>query len=172
MHKLTLALGAALAATTSQAAITWGPFTETTTTLSGSANWSGAPDPETASTATPGGNWWVSLTFSSTAKSYAVVLDGQHLVAPHATDSAPGDIIELGVLFTKATGSGLANGSLNHNPPPSASSHTDTWHLGATSGAVVDASFTASHNIPEPSTYAMIAGLGLVGFAACRRMKG
>lgn len=163
---------AGLAAATSQAAITWGPWAETPTTLSGSAHWSGAPDPETASTASPGGNWWVSLTFSSTAKSYAVVLDGQHLVAPHASDSAPGDVIELGVLFTKSTGSGLADGTILHNPPPTASGHTDKWHLGATSGAAVDATFTAVHNIPEPSTYALWAGLGLVGFGIVRRAKG
>jgi len=168
--RLTLALGAVVAAVTSQAAITWGPWAETTTTLSGSANWNGSPDPETASTASPGGNWWVSLTFSSTVKSYGVVLDGQHLVAPHPGDSAPGDVIELGVLFTKATGSGTADGSIRHNPTPGPS-HTDTWHFDAKSGSVVDVDFTAVHSVPEPSTYAMIAGLGLVGFAAFRRFK-
>ncbi len=96
---LTLAVGAVVAAATSQAAITWGPWAETATTLSGSANWDGSPDPETASTVSPGGNWWVSLTFSSTVKSYSVVLDGQHLVAPHPDDSAPGDVIESSLGF-------------------------------------------------------------------------
>ena len=167
---LTLALGAVVAAVTSQAAITWGPWAETSTTLSGSANWSGSPDPETASTSSPGGNWWVSLTFSSTLKSYSVVLDGQHLVAPHVDDNAPGDIIELGVLFTKSTGSGTADGSIIHNRGAKAG-HTDTWHFDAKSNSIVDVSFTAVHSVPEPSTYAMIAGLGLVGFAAFRRFK-
>ena len=168
---LTLALGAVVAAVTSQAAITWGPWAETDTTLSGSANWNGSPDPQTAATATPGGNWWVSLTFSSTIKSYSVVLDGQHLVAPDAVDSTPGEIIELGVLFTKSTGSGMADGSIRHNPKGVLPTHIDTWHLDAKSNSIVDVSFTAVHSVPEPSTYAMIAGLGLVGFAAFRRFK-
>ena len=170
--RLTLAVGALLAAATSQAAITWGPWTvDTDQDLAASANWSGTPDPETAAVSSPNGNWWVSLTFSSTVKSYSVVLDGQHLVAPHPIDTAPGDIIELGVLFTKSTGSGMADGTIRHNPTPGPSD-IDIWHMDAKSNSIVDVSFTAKHNIPEPSTYAMIAGLGLVGFAAFRRFKG
>lgn len=164
-------MGAVLAAATSQAAITWGPWTtDTDLQLAGSANWDGTPDPETAAIASPAGNWWVQVTFSSTTKSYAVVLDGQHLVAPHALDTAPGDVIELGVLFTKATGSGMADGMIHHNPIPGPSD-VDVWHMDAVSNSVVDVNFKAKHIIPEPSTYAMIAGLGLVGFAAFRRFK-
>ena len=75
------------------------------------------------------------------------------------------------MLFTKATGSGMANGSIRHNPAPQIPTHIDTWHLDAKSNSKVDVDFTAVHSVPEPSTYAMIAGLGLVGFAAFRRFK-
>ncbi len=174
MKQLFLAsVGVAVAAVTSQAGIILGPISETSTTLSGSATWTGSPDPETGSIATPLGNWWFSLTFGSTVKSYSVVLDGQHLVAPHAGDSAPGDIIELGVLFTKATGSGTAEGTIFHDPG-ARTGHTDTWHLDATGlgTPVVTVNFTAEHlGVPEPGTYAMISGVGLVGFAAFRRWK-
>lgn len=92
-------------------------------------------------------------------------------VAPHGTDSAPGDTIELGVLFPKATGAGEADGSIFHNPGAKAG-HSDTWNLKAKAASAVDVTFTATHSIPEPSTYALFAGLGLLGFAVRRKFIG
>ena len=169
--QLALAAGVLAGAAHLQAAITWGPVAETPTTLSGSATWSGAPSPETAVLVTPGGNWEVSLTFGSTLKVDMVNLEGTHLVAPHATDSAPGEIIELGLIFPKANGSGSVDGMIFHNPGAS-SGHKDSWTMEASAlatGAAVK--FTANHGIPEPSTYAMVAGLGLLGFATFRRLR-
>ena len=168
---LALAIGVLAGAAHLHAAITWGPVAETPTTLSGSATWSGAPSPETAILNTPGGNWQVSLTFASTLKVDLVNLEGTHLVAPHATDTAPGDTIELGLIFPKASGSGMADGMIFHNPGAS-SGHKDSWVMDASALATgASVKFTANHGIPEPSTYALVAGLGLLGFATLRRLR-
>jgi hypothetical protein len=156
------------------AAITWGPWTETATTLSGSANWTGTPAPETASTVTPGGNWWVELVFQQTVLSYSVTMHGQHLVAPHPTDESPSDVIELGNIFTRVIpGSGMAKGDEAHNKIVH-NDHVDKWSLheqGVAAGGV-DVQFDAMHiMVPEPSAMALIAGIGLVGFATLRRFR-
>lgn len=169
--QLALAAGCLAGATRSHAAITWGPVAETPTTLSGSATWDGAPSPETATLNTPGGYWQVSLTFGSTLKVDLVNLEGTHLVAPHVSDTAPGDTIELGLIFPRANGSGMADGMIFHNPGAS-SGHKDSWVMDASAtGAGAEVKFTANHGIPEPSTYALVAGLGLLGFATYRRLR-
>ena len=156
------------------AAITWGPWTETATTLSGSASWTGAPAPETASVTTPGGNWWVELVFQQTVLSYSVTMHGQHLVAPHLTDTSPSEVIELGNIFSRVIpGSGMAKGDEAHNKIIH-NDHIDKWsvHEQGVAAGGVDVQFDARHiMVPEPATYALIAGIGLVGFAALRRFR-
>ena len=168
--RIAFGAGLALAAATCHGAITWGSFSETITTLDGSASWTGSPSPETASTTTPGGNWYITLTFGSTAKNYSVVLDGSHLTAPHPEDNTPGDTIELGVIFPRPTGDGIAHGTTYHNQGVS-SGHLDTWDLYSQAASAVDVQFKAIHIVPEPQTYALWAGLGLVGFAVLRKVR-
>jgi hypothetical protein len=157
------------------AAITWGPITDTPTTLIGSADWNGAPAPETATILSPGGYWWVTLTFDSTVKSYSVTYDLQHAVAPHPSDILPADIVELGNIFPKVTGSGMAtgytlHGSANHN------GHTDTGmiHEDALAGGGVHVEFMGVHTpeayVPESPKLALFACLGLVGYIAKHRL--
>ena len=157
------------------AAITWGPIIDTPTTLSGSADWNGAPVPETATILSPGGYWWVTLVFDSTIKSYSVTYDLQHAVAPHPSDILPADTVELGNIFPKVTGSGMAtgytlHGSANHN------GHTDTGmiHEDALTGGGVHVEFMGVHTpeayVPETKTYPLVAGIGLVGYIAKRRL--
>ena len=151
------------------AAITWGPWAETPTTLSGSANWTGMPAPETASTVTPGGNWWVELVMNATMKTDFVLLHVQHLVGPHLGDNAPGEIIEAGLIFPIAPmGHGMVyekvahGGHAQHSDVLDFKAHSDVPGVGVT--------FDVTH-VPEPSTYALLAGLGLAGFAALRRFR-
>lgn len=168
--RIAFGAGLALAAATCHGAITWGSFSETITTLDGSASWTGSPSPETANITTPGGNWNLTLTFSSTAKSYSVVMDASHLTAPHPEDTTPGDTIELGVIFPRPIGDGAAHGIIYHNQGVS-SGHQDTWDLYSQAASAVDVQFKAIHIVPEPQTYALWAGLGLLGFAVVRKAR-
>jgi len=149
-------------------------LSETELTLSGSAVWNGSTDPETVMTTTGLGgqlqDWQVTLTFSSTTKYYTVKLDGQHLINPTGhSDNAPGDVVSITTTFPKLKGTSSQAGDIYHNVVPG---HVDSWLLTAKSNSKVDVTFTAEHVVPEPSTYALIAGLGLVGFAGYRRMRG
>jgi hypothetical protein len=43
-------------------------------------------------------------------------MDGQHLVAPHPTDTSPSQIVELGNTFSRVLlGSGMAMGAEDHD---------------------------------------------------------
>lgn len=166
------------------AAITWGMLADTPTTLSGSAVWNSPPPSEGDTLVTP--NWSVTLEFARTIKSASVVLDGVHLTAPHPGDTAPGGDVELGLIIPISNSSGMSDGVIYHNRqvaghptpdmvPPSGM-HYDTWDLFATAnGTGLDVDFKAVHTpeayVPEIKEYAMVAGLGLVGFAVTRWLR-
>ena len=166
------------------AAIVWGPFAETPTTLSGSTIWNSPPPSESSVLNTP--NWSVSLDFSRTIKSASVILNGVHLTAPHPGDTAPGDDIELGVIIPISNAVGSSDGVIYHNrkmaghPTPGMvppfGMHYDTWDLFAkANGTGLDIDFKAVHTpeaiVPESPKLALVAGIGLVGFLAVRRIR-
>jgi hypothetical protein len=156
------------------AAITWGPITDTPTTLSGSADWDGTGAPDTATIVSPGGYWWVSLTFNETIRSYSVTYELQHLTAPHPTDTLPADKLELGNIIPKVTGSGMATGMTEHNiGAANHNGHTDTGMIDETAlinGVHVD--FKGHHTpeayVPEIPETGMIFGGAAIGFLAFR----
>lgn len=170
-----------------QAAIVWGSFADTPTTLSGSAVWNSPPPSETDTLNTP--NWSVGLTFSRTIKSASVTLDGVHLTAPHPGDTDPGDDIELGVIIPISNAVGSSDGVIYHNrqvaghPTPGMippfGMHYDTWDLFAkANGTGLDIDFKAVHTpeayVPEPAETTTFTAFGLllaVGFFAFRRIR-
>lgn len=158
-------------AVTSHAGLIFDTFVEAPLTLTGTAHWTLSPDPSTM-VVYSGTYWNVSLeakTFSGGSYSYELI--GYHVVGPHAGDEAPGDSVDIGAVFPKTVGSlGDAKGKIEHNIV-SPNGHLDKWTSGAeVKAGEVDIWFTAAH-VPEPSTYAMIAGLGLMGFGIVRRMR-
>jgi hypothetical protein len=119
-----------------------------------------------------GNNWTASLDAGTTivgalSVSY-VSLDGQHLVAPHPGEGAPSPSFLGAAVFTGGVGSGgSAFGDVPHG------SHADVWDMvvkitGPTTASI---DITVNH-VPEPATYGLIAGLGLVGFGLYRRSRG
>jgi hypothetical protein len=133
---LTLIVSAMFLATTAaHAAIVWGAFADTPTTLSGSAVWNSPPPNESGVLNTP--NWSVSLDFLRTVKSASVTLNGVHLTAPHPGDTAPGADIELGLIIPISHASGSSDGTIYHDrkmvghPTPGLippfGMHYDTW---------------------------------------------
>lgn len=162
-----------------RAAITWGAFTETPTTLTGSADWDGTGAPDTSTTLSPGGYWWISLTFNETVRSYSVTYEQQHMIAPHPTDVLPADVLELGNIFPKNNGDGMATGITEHNiGAANHNGHTDTGKVDETATATgVHVDFSGVHTpeayVPEPShqKLAAIGLLGFIGHIAFRRLR-
>ncbi len=97
-------------------------------------------------------------------------VDGYHAVAPHPGEIAPGPVILGGVLFPGVAGAG---GQAFVIAPHGV--HGDHWLLSITvdpGGTTASGTVRAWHyNVPEPGTYGLVGGLGLVAFAAYRRMQ-
>jgi hypothetical protein len=97
---------------------------------------------------------------------YAVAVKGNHKVP-----SPGGPTASLAVGLVDYVGaSGHATVTVPH---PGGLISQDLWFLNAEINPAGKMNFkvTASHPIPEPGAFALIAGLGLVGFAAYRRTR-
>ena len=160
------AVALAAAAVTTQAGITVDAGQiNSATDLSWSGNWT----PLTADTAsTIAASPWNAKLMVDNVDVLGVFLnvlrvEGEHTPAAllfNASVGLPDGAINVGQVATQ-------NASLAH------AGGTDDWQLKATLVAPSEIKWevTAKHVVPEPSTYAMLAGLGLAGFALYRRMK-
>lgn len=95
---------------------------------------------------------------------YTIVVRGNHQV-PNPPLAGTGS---LGIaLLNVLNAEGNASMSLPHN------GGVDNWYLWAKIDPAGTLNFRvdANHPIPEPGSFALIAGLGLVGFAAYRRTR-
>lgn len=121
------------------------------------------------STMSYSGNWSAVISDSVLGPFHVVLLEGWHATAPHAGEVAPGPTFFGGVLFPMTPGAaGTAFGVLPHG------GHEDQWLLTVTvdrGGTTASGTVKAWHDIPEPSTYALVGGLGLMAFAAYRRTR-
>ena len=169
MNKLMLvAAGLVAASLTSQAAITQvGAVTDTATSLVVSGTWT-IPDVAGvgASFGAPLSNWQVDLYGKSLDIGGGVVLN---------ILQASGQTIAYGPATTGTGALGLLNVDLG-GPVSGPVNFVDgagaTYTLTGYVSPAGTSNRTVTGAIPDPSTYAMIAGLGLVGFAGYRRMRG
>jgi hypothetical protein len=100
-----------------------------------------------------------------------VIVEGVHKVAIHPGEAIPSNSFNGGVIFPQLAGSGgIAYGVVEHHVPSTGGDH---WLIDVrvnAAGTGADGKVYAWH-VPEPSAYALVAGLGLVGFAAYRRVR-
>lgn len=118
-------------------------------------------------------NWTFSIWDGAFGPFSFVQIEGQHLVA-HPGEALPGPISTLAVLFpVSLNAGGLSYGSVSHHLPGPGGG--DDWMLtiNVDSLAPVSASGAvyAWHTVPEPGAFGLVAGLGLIGFAAYRRSR-
>lgn len=125
-----------------------------------------------------GKNWAFTLDPATLQSFRVLLLEGRHLVEPHAGEMAAGPIA-LGVLFPQQPGSGgTAFGTVQHSVNPNG--HRDTWSMEVlvVSGGLANVKVRAFHPtsngqllpVPEPTVLALL-GLSLVGVAAFRRRR-
>ncbi len=154
-------------AVTASAAITLGPVTDTSSQIATTGTWDLTPTGPTQF----GGTYWTAwvdgqvVALTGGLQLYVLKVEGVH--APNAAPPpAPTASLAVG-LVNVPTASGQALAEVPHNPPG-----LDKWSLVAwTSAGGIDFGVTGTHPVPEPGSFALIAGLGLVGFAAYRRTR-
>ncbi|HOB98078.1 MAG TPA: hypothetical protein PKM43_04945 [Verrucomicrobiota bacterium] len=123
------------------------------------------------------GNWTVSVVntpVQSASPRSILSIFGQHNVAPHAGELAPNPdtfsfqfTLLLGNNFQYAV-TQVETQSLSHGD------HADQWFALVrpdTQQNVYVLELNGTHPIPEPHQYALMAGLGLLGFGAYRRVR-
>lgn len=152
-------------AVTASAAITTSVILETGDDLIFDGTWNPLNDGDTG---TAGGTFWTAdvtgkvIDLGGGVNMYTIAVKGKHNVG-----GAP-QWATLGVgLFDIAGSQGWATTSVPHGKGD------DVWALTAKINPAGTMKFnvSANHPIPEPGSFALIAGLGLVGFAAYRRTR-
>jgi hypothetical protein len=161
MNLKQLALGVALATTSSLAGIII-QESDAANTLALTLKWSPeSPNPESTSDAT--GAWHWDVKFTKTATHVIADFNGTHVLPLGPTFSTTlsvpltgGTDADFDVLLDPPWGYDIWNASLQRNP----SFLPLVFNVGA-----------AQVIVPEAQEYALLAGLGLVGFGAWRRFR-
>jgi hypothetical protein len=128
--------------------------------------WEGTWDLTADTEVTTGANWTVTLSVDEVSvlgsPLYFLRVDGNHEVpSPGPTWTGSLGLLNIGGQ------TGTVSGTVDHGLPDG-----DYWELWAEVNPVGNVNWRVSAcHVPEPSTYAMLAGLGLAGFALYRRMK-
>lgn len=155
-----LALGAALATTSSFAGII---ITESdnAASLALTLKWDPeAPNPETTSDAT--GNWHWDVEFKKDASNVTATFNGTHVGGPTFSTvlvvPLAGGAVSAFNIMGHGSGYDTWNASMQRNP----NFLPLVLNVGASHETIV---------VPEAQEYALLAGLGLVGFGAWRRFR-
>lgn len=100
-----------------------------------------------------------------------ILVYGRHIALPHpGIDVLPGEVYQAVLTVDLAPNSVAFNDAIKLHP---SGGHFDYWKVNAVrlETSKIDVTLNATHNIPEPQTYALFAGLGLIAFAAYRRSR-
>lgn len=121
------------------------------------------------------GNWYAYANFIPVGTGIEVITGSmQHLVAPHVGELAPNPNV-FNFVFIVSGGNGGP-----FNPFQASFAHPDGQHFDAFSASIgnptasgypYSLNLTGSHPVPEPQQFAVLAGLGLLGFGVYRRMR-
>ncbi|HRZ37389.1 MAG TPA: hypothetical protein P5534_13635 [Candidatus Paceibacterota bacterium] len=121
------------------------------------------------------GKWYASAAFIPLGGGIEVIAGSMlHLVAPHANELAPNP---HGFNFAFIITAGVAS---LPNPDWASSVHPNEGHQDSFTAAITPSqlnvypytlTLTGSHPVPEPQQFAVLAGLGLLGFGVYRRMR-